>query len=134
MEPTEKDLRAMLASDPGNKAFVELVDILRSEGRYLEAIEVCLAGLSSSPDTHKGRLLLARLFYDRGFTPFALREISYVASAIPENDALKKLVQKLSPGYMEAATVATAPESTVAEAEFDFTDLDLIEEDDDKKS
>ena len=67
----EKALTQVLSDDPGDPAFIELADHMRRNDRYEEALLTCLKGLSANPSAHRGRLLLARLFFERGFWPSA---------------------------------------------------------------
>ena len=73
------ELNATFASDPGNPLFAELADMLRQKGEHLKAIEVCLSGLSSNPECAKGRLMLARIYYERSYLPFAIGELKELA-------------------------------------------------------
>jgi len=122
------DWQAVLLEDPGNPYFAEVSENLRKEGRYAEAYRVCFAGLSANPNCHVGRLALARLFYDQGFFPFAVRELEVLRSKLPENKTLLKLLMKLSPERVETPVASQVPETTLAEVEFDFREIDLLEE------
>jgi len=129
---TIEEYKSVLQYDPGNPLFVGYADLLRSEGKADEAMQTCLLGLTHNPSYHRGRLLLARLFYDKGYIPFAVKEIEILLKALPENGALLKLLDKLSPGAgVSLSSHADKPveEKTLAEAEFDLGDLDLVEQD-----
>lgn len=124
----------ILEDDPGNPAFADYADLLRREGDLTRAIEMCLRGLSHNPSHDLGRLVLARLFYERGWTPFAIREVEELCRRHPSNAGLTRLIKAIRPeGELpEAAVAQAAPgssEETIAEADFDFEELDLIEED-----
>lgn len=119
----EKEYRAALSADPGAPLFVEFAEYLRGLRRQSEAIDVCLAGLSANPDAHRGRLMLARVFYECGFVPFAVRELQVLGARFPENRALAKLRERLSPNISQQDS---AGESEVAEAEFDIDAIGLI--------
>lgn len=130
----EGELRRILTEDPGNERFVELARLLREAGRKLEAVEVCFAGLSASPQCHDGRLELARAFYELGYIPFAAREVSELRSIYPASSDLQKLAELL--GAVEtvesqAPQPAGSPD-TVAEAEFDADEIELIDSNEDK--
>lgn len=122
----EKEYRAALSTDPGSPVFVEFADYLRGLRRQSEAIDVCLAGLSANPDAHRGRLLLARVFYECGFIPFAVRELRHLRDHFSDNRALGKLIERLSP---KQSGTESAQLSEVAEAEFDIDAISLIAED-----
>ena len=125
---SEEELRKTLASDAGNPAFVELAEILRGRGASTEALETCLSGLSRNPTCHQGRLILARLFYERGMFGFAVREIEALREAMPDSKTLLKLQEKLSPGSTSAQVepAKLAQSEVVAETDFDFDELELI--------
>ena len=122
----EKEYRSTLSSDPGAPAFVEFAELLRGMRRHSEAIDVCLAGLSANPDAHRGRLMLARVYYECGFIPFAVRELQTLVAQFPANRALAKLCERLSP---VDGTTGSGVESEVAEAEFDIDAISLIADD-----
>lgn len=144
------DLEKVLAENPGDPAFVEQAGALFEQGKELEAIEVCLAGLSASPELHRGRLLLAKILFSKSFIPFALRELRYLNKALPENEPIRKLLEKLSLSSSDTESVESSvaesaviqgetsdeggaegsepEEVTVAESDFDLDELDLIME------
>ena len=71
-----KELKATVGSDPGAAEFVELAQMLsEDEKTRLEAREVCIRGLGSDPKNLKGRLLLARLYYQEKLYEFCVREL-----------------------------------------------------------
>lgn len=127
-----KDIAAVLEKDPGNVLFYDLAVGLSIEGNLLDAIEVCLRGLSVNPSFHKGRLLLARLYYDCGFIPFAVRELEFLLGACPNSRSIRRLVERLSPGSQSLkdrpADFGQAPDGTMAEGDFDMADLDALDE------
>lgn len=110
-------------------AFAESAENLRRSGKLEEALKVCLQGLSANPAHHKGRLVLARVFFEMGYLPFAIREIEELCEALPESKSLQRLRDKLSPQPAEASGGA---EETVAEADFDLDELDLIAKDEEE--
>jgi hypothetical protein len=130
MDLSEDDYKALISEDAGHVAFVAYADLLRSTGRWPEAVEVCLAGLTANPANHKGRLVLARLYYDRGYIPFAVRELEILTRALPQNEPVRKLLERLT-GAPVAVNGEAPPvkDDTIAEAEFDLGEIDLIEKD-----
>ncbi len=130
-----EEIKAVLAEDPGNSIFPEYADELRRRGELSQALEICLAGLSASPSSYRGRLVLAHVFYEKGLVPFAIREIEHLCLSFPEKASLRKLLKTLSP---EAAGRLTArPEAAekkvfegeaLAEAEFDEEQLRAVDE------
>jgi predicted Zn-dependent protease len=131
------ELRQQIEEDPGNPVFAELAEALRKQEQLAEALDVCLLGLSANPECHKGRLVLSQLFYQKGYYPFAIRELEQLHRALPENRSVRKLLEKLSPGSVgESGSAAAArdgsEQDTIAEADFDFDMLDLVDSDDDE--
>jgi hypothetical protein len=129
-----KDVAAVLDRDPGNVLFYDLAVGLSLEGNLLDAIEVCLRGLSVNPGFHKGRLLLSRLYYECGFIPFAVRELELLLQACPHSRAVRRLVERLSPGSTalqgHTSNVGGGPtNATVAEGDFNLDDLAQLDED-----
>lgn len=121
------EIKARLEEDPGDPVFAELGEAYRIAGDLQEALWICLRGLSSNPDVHQGRLLLARIFYQLEYFPFAVRELRELAVALPENEHIRKLLEGLSPG--SSAGVGHGGEIDGAEvvAESDF-DIDVLED------
>ena len=133
MNKDNVDIVAKLEADPGDPIFAAHANSLREEGALDKALFVCLAGLSSNPACHQGRLVLARIFYEQGFHPFALREVERLHHDLPKNEAVRRLLEAISPDQVAPEGAAedrgkaeeSADEATVAEAEFDF---DVLEE------
>ena len=134
-----EETRALLQDDPGNPAFVDCAEELRRAGDLEEALEICLAGLSANPSSLRGRLVLARVFYESGYIPFAARELAYLRRARPESESLRKLceelgVEALQDSFADAAQSlpAQGEAEVVAETEFDLDVLETLSEE--KKS
>lgn len=138
MDFDESHYLKILEEDSGDPVFAEYAEHLRREGRPLEALNVCLKGLSGNPSCHKGRLALARVFYEQEYFPFARRELEQLAQELPENQSLKRLLEKFSieaaaaeskKGFKGSQGGMSEDDSVVAEADFDFECLDLLDED-----
>ena len=124
-----EDIVEILTQDPGNALFIEYAEHLKRSGRVSEALHVCLAGLSANPAAHQGRFFLARTFYELGYVPFAIRELKELVRAMPEVQPLRNLLLKLEPeGASSALEAPAAEEQTVAENEFDITEIELVGE------
>ena len=132
---SEQELNRIVFEDPGNPAFAELAELLRKQGKLGEALDTCLSGLSKNPTCHLGRLVLARVFYDRRMYSFAVRELEALRIALPQSKTIAKLLETLSPGSA-ALSAAVAPsvqdDETVAETDFEFEELDLIGKEEEK--
>ena len=123
-------LTAALQDDPTGENYVQLAQTLRKAGRFSEAMETLLRGLSELPDHAPARLLLARVFLQLGYRPFAVRELQELRSRFPENRPLERLFEKVAPDYLagSADSDPSTMASTVAEADFDFDDIALIDD------
>lgn len=117
-----------LEENPGDPKFIEYADLLVKEGDHMQAIEVCLAGLSANPAAHGGRLILAQAFFERGFYPFAVKELKELNTALPENETVAKLLERISPS---SSVSSEDIEETVAESDFDLDILEAIGDDED---
>jgi predicted Zn-dependent protease len=128
----EDRFRALLEAEPGNPAFADYAAMLVAQERLLDAIVVCLRGLSRNPELHRGRLLLAHALFRSGFTPFAAREVQLLCERMPTNQALRDLYSKLAP---HAPLTAGVSEEEVAREEVGDVefDVDLLEELDKKR-
>jgi hypothetical protein len=126
----EDEILEILSTDPGNSIFSDFAEALHKDGASEAAIIVCLRGLSSNPSLHKGRLLLAKIYYDLGFKPFCIEQLKFLLKQLPGNKSISRLLEKLDPQEFNRTTVQLTSEvKTVAEAEFEFGEIELIEED-----
>lgn len=132
----EPDLEARVSIDPGDPAFAELADAYRRRGDYQGALDLCFNGLTANPGCLRGRVVLARLFYERLHFPLAVRELLEVLRTVPGNPYARKLLQALAPteylstaGQGRISSDHSAASEVIAEAEFDLSSLDLFKED-----
>lgn len=124
----EADLELRISDNPGDPAFAELADVYRRRGDYQGAFDLCLNGLTANPACIRGRVVLARLFYERLHFPFAARELREVCTTLPANPYARKLLEALSPeNALSPASVELG--KVLAEVEFNFNSLDLSERD-----
>lgn len=128
-------LLVILEKDPGNPVFVEAAAYARASGDNKNAREILLRGLSNSPGNNEGRLLLAKYLYLDGFLPFAIQEIEILKNNLPGNEAINRLYESLSPDTSKSSAKSPHTGSaTVAEVQFSFEDLDLLNDDDKNNS
>jgi hypothetical protein len=123
----EDELRIRVQQNPGDPVFADLIALLIARDSFGEAILVGLKGVSSNPDCHKGRLLLAHALFRAGCVPFAAREIAELVREFPDKLQLKNLLSRLRPdiaagGAPEGASYVDGKE--VADIEFDPDALD----------
>ncbi|HEY7676482.1 MAG TPA: tetratricopeptide repeat protein, partial [Candidatus Methylomirabilis sp.] len=76
---------ALLARDPGSRAFAQLADAYHRQGRYAEAIAVCDSGLQRYPAFVGARMTLARALADSGDVARAEAEFRRVLEQTPDN-------------------------------------------------
>lgn len=125
----------LLTKDPGNPQFLNYARQLVLDKQLTDAVTTLISGLSHNPSYHEARLLLAKVHYELGQMPFALRELNELRVQIPESEAIKRLIQKIDPKGEPAgqskpeAQAEAASAETVAEAEFDLDDLELLSKD-----
>ena len=123
-----EEIQEILTKDPGNAVFIQHAESLRQEGKYDLAITICLKGLSANPNAHRGRLVLAHALYQMNCLPFAISQLQLLAEALPEDKVIRRLLEKLSHGTIVSGEGNAASSETRAEAEFDFEEIDLLEE------
>ena len=141
-ELTLDDLWGVFREDPGKTSFLELANRLHQAGDNPAALDVLFRGLSHNPSYHLARLSLARIFFEQRYLPFALRELEELAQYLPKNQSIQKLLKKFGRDKPQSSVkqqpdLKAAPDSdnlakseeVMAEAEFDFDQIDLLEED-----
>lgn len=90
-----EELELIVSADPGNSLFANLAELLREDGKLDRAFNVCFAGLSQNPGCHKGRLILARLYYESGFVPFAIKELEEIYRSLESSQSSTQFISKL---------------------------------------
>lgn len=132
MIDTEPDYQVVLAEDPGNPLFADLAEELRAKQNWFDAIQVCLSGLSSNPSCARGRLVLAQIYFDQGYLPFARREVAELVASHPQLSSLRRLWEQLGGGLMhegsELSSLDIGDGKIVAETEIDLGEIDLTED------
>jgi predicted Zn-dependent protease len=129
----------------GNGGHLESAESALEAGRLDVALSTLLELLSESPHDPQGRLLLAHIYYLSGCVELASEEVSRLQERFPEKESLQRLMQALDPSTQSvvqepekvAEKVETPPaqkkekkkeDDVVAEADFDFDDIDLLED------
>src|SRR2546428_5190460 len=93
--PTIESLKDRIARDPLSRAFLQLAEEYRKEGRYQEAIDVCLDGLQRHPAYHTARISLGRTYMEGGDLENARRTFVEVLELQPENHLAAKLLAEI---------------------------------------
>ncbi|PYT10854.1 MAG: hypothetical protein DMF51_17235, partial [Acidobacteria bacterium] len=65
-QSTIESLKERIARDPLSRAFLQLAEEYRRDGRYKDAVEVCLEGLARHPTYHTARISLGRTYMEAG--------------------------------------------------------------------
>ena len=94
----ETVLESLVGLDPGHPAFVELANRYRARGDYAGALDICFNGLTANPASLGGRVVVARIFYERLQFPLAARELREVLQLAPDNEYVSRLLAALVPG------------------------------------
>src|SRR5881296_1700643 len=93
--PTIESLKDRIARDPFSRAFLQLAEEYRREGRFQEAIDVCLEGLGRHPTYHTARISLGKTYMEAGDMDNARRAFSEVLELQPENHMAAKLLAEI---------------------------------------
>lgn len=104
--PTIESLKERIARDPLSRAFLQLAEEYRKEGRYQEAVRVCLEGLERHPTYHTARLSLGRTHMEAGDLAAARRAFSEVLDLQPENHLAGKLLAEVQKKTSDLAGAA----------------------------
>lgn len=110
---------AILAKNPSSRAFAQLGDAYRRQGRCADAIAVCERGLERYPNYAGARMILARALLEQGDLLRAEAEFRRVLDQVPDNiPAHRALGDLLHSRGREAEALA------VYEALLDLTPFD----------
>lgn len=90
-----ESLKERIARDPLSRAFLQLAEEYRKEGRYQEAVKVCMEGLERHPTYHTARISLGRTLMEAGNLVDARRAFSEVLELQPENHLAGKLLAEV---------------------------------------
>ena len=93
--PTIESLKDRIARDPLSRAFLQLAEEYRKEGRYQDAIDVCLDGLQRHPTYHTARISLGRTYMECGDLENARRSFVEVLELQQENHLAAKLLAEI---------------------------------------
>ena len=101
-----ESLKERIARDPLSRAFLQLAEEYRKEGRYQEAVKVCLEGLERHPTYHTARISLGRTHMEAGNLAEAKRAFSEVLELQPENHLAGKLLAEVQKKTADRAGAA----------------------------
>jgi tetratricopeptide (TPR) repeat protein len=93
--PRIEELRRRVQKEPASIAFAQLAEELRRSDRFLEAVEVCRAGLEMYPGYLSVRVTLGRCFVELDRLDEAERELEQVRVSAPENLAAIRALSKI---------------------------------------
>lgn len=78
--------------DPKSRVFVPLAEAYRRQGRFEDALEICLKGMQFHPDYQSGRITLARCYMDKKEFTRAQTELQKVIERVPDNLLAQRLL------------------------------------------
>jgi tetratricopeptide (TPR) repeat protein len=90
-----EELRRRVHKEPASIAFAQLAEELRRADRFLEAVEVCRAGLEMYPGYLSVRVTLGRCLVELDRLDEAERELEQVRVSAPENLAAIRALSKI---------------------------------------
>lgn len=93
-EEIEK-LKARVERDPGSKLFVPLAEEYRKAGLFDDAINLLLKGLHNHPDYTTARVLLGRVYLEKGYIFEALKQFEDVIDIKPDNLFARKKIAEI---------------------------------------
>jgi tetratricopeptide (TPR) repeat protein len=87
-------LKDRFEKDPNSKLFLPLAEEYRKEGMLDEAIEALQTGLEKHQAYTSARVLLGKIYLEKGLLPEARKEFESVIASVPDNlFAYKKLAE-----------------------------------------
>lgn len=101
-----ESLKERIARDPLSRAFLQLAEEYRKEGRFQDAVKVCLEGLERHPTYHTARISLGRTHMEAGSLVEAKRAFSEVLELQPENHLAGKLLAEVQKKTADRAGAA----------------------------
>ncbi len=87
--------------NPLSVVFIPMADICREHGFLQEALEICEEGLQHNPGSVSGRLMLARIYYDRGEFGKAYEITREILEKYPSQAEARSLAEKMKRGFNE---------------------------------
>ena len=93
--PRIEELRRRVQKEPASIAFAQLAEELRRADRFLEAVEVCRAGLEMYPGYLSVRVTLGRCLVELDRLDEAEQELDQVRVSAPDNLAAIRALSKI---------------------------------------
>jgi tetratricopeptide (TPR) repeat protein len=109
--PRIEELRRRVQKEPASIAFAQLAEELRRADRFLEAVEVCRAGLEMYPGYLSVRVTLGRCLVELDRLDEAEQELEQVRDSAPENLAAIRALSKIQQRRRAVAGPQSASES-----------------------
>jgi tetratricopeptide (TPR) repeat protein len=98
-----EELRRRVHKEPASIAFAQLAEELRRASRFLEAVDVCRAGLEMYPGYLSVRVTLGRCLFELDRLDDAERELEQVRDSAPDNLAAIRALSKVHQRQRAAA-------------------------------
>jgi tetratricopeptide (TPR) repeat protein len=93
--PRIEELRRRVHEEPASIAFAQLAEELRRSAQFLEAVEVCRAGLGTYPGYLSAHVTLGRCLIELDRLDEAERELEQVRASAPDNLAAIRALSKI---------------------------------------
>jgi tetratricopeptide (TPR) repeat protein len=90
-----EELRRRVQRDPASVSFAALAEEYRRLGRFVDAVDVCRAGLLRHPSYLSARVTLGRALMEIGEFDNATKELEQVLRSAPENLAAIRALAEL---------------------------------------
>ena len=101
----------LLAHNPDSRAFAQLAEAYRRQGRCADAIAVCDRGLQRYPHDVGARMVLARALVEQGDLARAEAEFRRILDQVPDNTPAYQALGDLLQGQGRAAEALAAYEA-----------------------
>lgn len=118
------ELPPELVADPAHESYFGVAQALAGEGKLLDACGVLMRALDINPALDRGRLLLARLFFEIGAPRYAAKEVRELMARNPSLKSLDRLREALEPGV---AIDTQALTKKFAETRFKSAEIEALE-------
>ncbi len=88
----------LLSENPSSAVFVFLGEILIKLGEINKATDVLINGLKHNPQNITGKFILGKIFYEKGMTHAAKKEMEEIVQRAPDNAAAGKILVQIYRG------------------------------------
>lgn len=87
--------RKILVEDPTSRIFVDLAEVLYSQGHFRQVIEVCRRGLELHPTSNRARVLLGLALWREGDPVRSEQELTSVQNELEKNAPIYQVLAEI---------------------------------------